>query len=284
MAKPGNNSLNTSFKPTFEWDTVKDASKYQVQVTNGNNTVVLDTLIASNSLATVTSLKSKTLHNWKVRGFNESKKLYGEWSDAWKFTTQEIQTPSLSLPANGASDVTGQIDLVWSNTPNAASYQVQVSGVNTFTPLFFENTNVTTNSVKLPNFVAGNPATFFWRVRSKLDSGEAGEWSNVWSFTRAKLTSDGDSKETPILYSLEQNFPNPFNPTTNITFSLPSTVYTRLEVLNVLGQPVSVLVNQTMGRGTHTVSFDGGSLSSGIYLYRLTTPEFTQTRVMALVK
>jgi len=284
LTKPSNNITESIFKTVFEWDTIKDASKYQVQVTEGTTTVVVDTLISVNTLTQVISLKSKTLHSWRVRGYNESKNYYGEWSNVWKFTTQDIAIPSPSLPANGASDVSGQIDLFWSNTPNEASYQVQVSGVSTFSPLFFENTNATTNTVKLPNFIAENPATFYWRVRSKLDSGETGEWSEVWSFTRARLTTDGDTNEIPIQYSLDQNFPNPFNPTTNITFSLPSTVHTRLEVLNVLGQPVYMLVNQTMGRGTHTVSFDGGSLSSGIYLYRLTTPEFTQTRVMSLVK
>jgi surface protein len=284
LTKPSNNVLGSTFKPTFEWETIKDATKYQVQIIEGFDPVVVDTIISTISLSVVKSLKSKTLHNWRVRGYNESKKLFGEWSDVWKFTTKEIPTPSLSLPTNGSLELSGPIELVWSTTQDATSYHVQVSGVNSFSPIFFENTNVTSNSVKLPNLVGGNPVIFFWRVRSKLDSGETGAWSNVWSFTRSKLTSDGDTKELPIQYSLDQNFPNPFNPTTNISFSLPSTVHTRLEVLNVLGQPVSVLVNQTMGSGTHTVSFDGSSLSSGIYLYRLTTPEFTQTRVMSLVK
>jgi len=58
----------------------------------------------------------------------------------------------------------------------------------------------------------------------------------------------------------------------------------RLEVFNSLGQPVSVIADGLLSAGAHKYSFDGTALSSGVYLYRLTTTEFVQTRVMALVK
>jgi hypothetical protein len=84
--------------------------------------------------------------------------------------------------------------------------------------------------------------------------------------------------------ALSQNYPNPFNPSTQIQFSLPSATHVRLEVFSATGQLVATLVNDMVGMGFHSVSFDGKSLASGVYVYRLSTPEFTQTRLMNLVK
>ena len=93
-----------------------------------------------------------------------------------------------------------------------------------------------------------------------------------------------NSNEFPTAYSLEQNYPNPFNPTTQIRFSLPKTTDVKLQVFNILGQPVSTLMDGRLSAGQHAVNFDGAALSSGVYLYTLKTPEFTQTRVMNLLK
>lgn len=97
-------------------------------------------------------------------------------------------------------------------------------------------------------------------------------------------TSDESTSEKPLQYALFENYPNPFNPSTNISFSIPKTSPVRIEVFNVLGQPISVLFDQTMVRGVHNITFRASNFSSGTYFYRLTTPEFTQTRVMTLIK
>lgn len=100
----------------------------------------------------------------------------------------------------------------------------------------------------------------------------------------AKLTSAGEASDLPSTYSLEQNYPNPFNPTTNISYSLPELTDVRLEVFNMLGQRVATLVNTTQNAGSYTISFDAGTLSSGLYLYRLQAGSFVQTQKMMLVK
>lgn len=90
--------------------------------------------------------------------------------------------------------------------------------------------------------------------------------------------------EIPANVQLAQNFPNPFNPTTNIQFSLPQNAHATLEVFDMLGQTVSVLVNQTLSAGEHTATFDASSLSSGIYIYRLQVGGEVITRKLSLVK
>ncbi|GAB1468082.1 hypothetical protein MASR2M64_07860 [Candidatus Cloacimonadota bacterium] len=88
---------------------------------------------------------------------------------------------------------------------------------------------------------------------------------------------------------LERNYPNPFNPTTTLSFSLPSDMVCKLEVYNVRGQKVKTLLNESLQSGRHSIVWDGKdahgrSVSSGVYFYRLDTPNRTQTPKMLLMK
>ena len=85
-------------------------------------------------------------------------------------------------------------------------------------------------------------------------------------------------------YQLHQNYPNPFNPITQIQYTLPVPAQVILEVFNSLGQKVMELVNSQQSAGYHTEIFDATRLSSGIYFYKLTTPSFTETKRMLLIK
>jgi hypothetical protein len=85
-------------------------------------------------------------------------------------------------------------------------------------------------------------------------------------------------------YKLGQNYPNPFNPSTKIDYSLKSEGLVTLKVYNILGQEVVTLVNSAQTTGLHSVDFDGSKLSSGIYLYKLDSNGFTQTKKMILIK
>jgi hypothetical protein len=89
----------------------------------------------------------------------------------------------------------------------------------------------------------------------------------------------------PDEYALSQNYPNPFNPSTKISFKLPSSTEVTLKVYNLLGEEVITEIDaQVMSAGSYTVSIDASSLASGVYLYKLITPGFTQARKMVLLK
>ncbi len=80
------------------------------------------------------------------------------------------------------------------------------------------------------------------------------------------------------------NYPNPFNPSTEIGFILPATTQVRLDIYNILGQRVTTLIDAPMSAGEHSVSWDGRNASSGVYYYRLVAGSASQTRKMLLVK
>jgi hypothetical protein len=88
----------------------------------------------------------------------------------------------------------------------------------------------------------------------------------------------------PEEYSLEQNYPNPFNPVTRIRFGILRTGNIKLEVYNLIGQKVSTLVDGVVTSGYHTISFDASNLPSGVYIYKITTPEFTSSKKLVLLK
>ena len=88
----------------------------------------------------------------------------------------------------------------------------------------------------------------------------------------------------PQTYALLQNFPNPFNPTTKIQFTIVNRLLTIVKVYDVLGREVTTLVNEVKEPGTYTVQFDGSSLASGVYLYRMQSGDFVQTRKSMIIK
>lgn len=92
------------------------------------------------------------------------------------------------------------------------------------------------------------------------------------------------SSRVPDKDIIAQNYPNPFNPTTNIKFALTERKDVLVEVYDRIGRKISTLVDNQLGRGFHTVQFNGTGLASGVYFYRIVTDQAVVTRKMVLVK
>jgi PKD repeat protein len=154
------------------------------------------------------------------------------------------------------------------------------------------------------NGVTGGDGTVSFQTATGLKK-PVGEWCfEVTNVTHATLTYDPASNNVtqecesgpvakngvgemasmiPADFSMG-NRPNPFNPATTITFALPHDTYVRLDVFNIIGQRVTTLADGFYSAGEYTVDWNGSNAASGIYLYRLTTDEFTTTRKMVLMK
>ncbi len=88
----------------------------------------------------------------------------------------------------------------------------------------------------------------------------------------------------PVQFALQQNFPNPFNPSTTIEFFLPRAGFTSLKIYNSLGSVVATLVDGTLSPGTHSIQWNAAEVPTGVYYYRLQSSGFVQTRKLVLLK
>jgi hypothetical protein len=148
------------------------------------------------------------------------------------------------------------------------------------------NETVTIDSV---SYLNAQPIEF---VPSDTAAGEAFTPYFSSGFVRIEEASDVDLNTEKILperFTLFQNTPNPFNPSTFISFELPCQSPVRLDIFNILGQKVITLINKTLPAGRYEVNFDGRDsrgkvLASGVYLYRLEAGEFAQSMKMTLLK
>jgi type IX secretion system substrate protein len=96
-----------------------------------------------------------------------------------------------------------------------------------------------------------------------------------------RISSPGN---VPAHFKLDQNFPNPFNPSTSVRYELPFEGRVTLTVYNILGQQVKTLLDEVRHAGFRTVEFDGAKLPTGMYLYRLTAGGFTDFKKMLIVR
>jgi flagellar hook assembly protein FlgD len=102
-------------------------------------------------------------------------------------------------------------------------------------------------------------------------------------------TSNVAENQLPQEFKLDQNYPNPLNPTTVIEYHVPEAVHVQLEIYNILGKRIAILVNGQQETGSYTVTWNGKNefdetVSSGIYIYRLTAGQFTSLKTMLLLR
>jgi hypothetical protein len=100
----------------------------------------------------------------------------------------------------------------------------------------------------------------------------------------APVADEDEVADAPKELELRQNFPNPFNPVTTITFYLPETQEVRLSIFNIVGQPVAVLVDGPLSAGEQQFDWDATDKPSGMYIYQLEVGKSVMTRKMTLVK
>jgi hypothetical protein len=93
-----------------------------------------------------------------------------------------------------------------------------------------------------------------------------------------------ENEIAPDEYVLNQNYPNPFNPVTVIKYSIPKTELVKLTVYDILGKEIETLVNEVKNPGEYRVDFNASSYTNGVYFYKLTTGNFSQTKKMLFVK
>jgi len=188
---------------------------------------------------------------------------------------QELQSPSISSVSaaaiSGTAPANATIDVFSDAEDEGQTYLGETTADNSGNFTF-------TIPDPAPEMLANFTAT------ATDVSGNTSEFSQAASITDVKEKSN-----IPHTFSLEENYPNPFNPTTVIRYDMPEKTHVVLRVFNLLGKEVATLVDKEQGAGSYSVSWDGrdhfgGKVASGVYLYRLEAGEFVAMKKMLLLK
>ncbi len=175
----------------------------------------------------------------------------------------DVQYPDVLTATNG-----GENALTYSGVSTQQVAAVQFKGV-------FPNGNIPGKMVYL-----GFPFETIYPESARIEV-----MNLIMDFMESKATSTSENEELfAKKFDLKQNYPNPFNPTTQIDYTLSNPNHVSLSVYNSVGQTVAMLEDSFKSMGKHSVTWNAQTLSSGMYFYRLTTPEGSITRKMMLIK
>lgn len=177
-----------------------------------------------------------------------------------------------SLPAPGAGNISGiqgEGEDFWF-IRGTGVYRSTNSG-NSWEQVY--NTASTLQHIDFPDGLAGCQTG--WAV---------GNGGNIHKMTGSITSTGGNNSTIPTEYELKQNYPNPFNPTTNFGFRIAHSGFVTLNIIDISGKVVAVLIDEKLNEGVYDLEFNASHLPSGVYFYTLRASGFTQTRKMMLVK
>ncbi len=256
---------------------------------------------------TVASLNLNTTYYFAIRTADEVPNWSGLSNVASGTTTPDQTAPAAINDLQAASGAkNGEVNIGWtapgddSTIGRASLYEVrysrsEINAANWSLASLVSNPPRpldagTTQSLTLTGLTPGD--AYWVGIKTYDEAANMSPMSNCDSgISRLDIVAgtDDDNDNLPATYELSQNYPNPFNPTTSINFSLPRATHIRIDVYNIRGERVTTLADDTYAAGDYTVEWDGSSdngnlVSTGVYLYRLLSDNFSDTRKMVLLK
>jgi hypothetical protein len=278
----GNLSVNLSFSDTTSYSMSVTSpggttGRIGVPKLNGNPTITVDGTVLFQHGTPADSVSGLT-----YLGNDENYVYFSANSGSRSFSVAKGGEPPskpgevmLLSPENNTSDIQLQPKLIWQPADSAESYELLLSKQPDLSDPLLNPVNLTQTSFQVTEDLEYNQ-TYYWQVRGINAYGES-PWKESWSFTT----------RVPQEMALGHNWPNPFSSATSgttIRYRLPTDSRVRLEVFNISGRRVAVLVDKDMPAGEHNVAFDGSGLAGGVYIYRLMANGDVITRKMLMLK
>jgi hypothetical protein len=228
---------------------------------------------------------TQLLYTYDSNG-NNTQYLVQNWDpvDGWVNSGQYL------YQFDGNNNQTEQLLQLWNNGTTSwvnqekinSTYNSQNSPLTTLYQLWNTGTGWENTSYIMDTYDANNNLSE--RVVQNWDGAAWVNFGRQTGFIWKLITDVGDDELLVNEFKLFNNYPNPFNPSTTIKFNVPSISEVTIRIYDVLGNEIETLVNQEKTAGTYEVEFNSEGISSGIYLYRITAGDFTQTKKMILLK
>jgi len=166
------------------------------------------------------------------------------------------------------------------------NFEVQITVSGTSNDVAGELVDANGTVVAYNNGTSSNPFTLIAPGPGSYTvfAGYAGPLKWDSASVSISVTDVGENHSNPTEYRLYDNYPNPFNPSTTIRYSLPEAAFTSIKIYDVVGNEVAVAINEMKTAGTHQETFNAAGLSSGVYYYTIQAGSFKETRKMILMK
>lgn len=277
--------VNSSENLTLRWNPVGYAVSYNLQVSYNASfsNPFINLTSVTDEFYTLSSLIENESYYWRVQTVNEGGT--SEWSNPFYF---EAKAPYINIvfPDGGEILSVGLSYYILWNDIVSEDIEISISPFeeNNWAVIdTFESTGGYKWEIA-PNQIVGN---YKIRIKSLLNDNIFDVSSSAFSVSDTVTTVNS----SPIVkdFYLLQNFPNPFNPSTQISFMLPISANVSIKVFNAVGEEIGEVVSGNFTNGIHSVDFDASGLSSGVYFYRITAigndgKSFNSTRKMLLMK
>ncbi len=282
LLEPDQGEAGVVTEPTFRWMKAPDAVYHRLQVAENDSfatpLIDLDSL-STDSLAALLPDHDKTYY-WRVAGIADDGKY--TFTAPRSFTTVVAPPQAITLLSPDASTdgVPAYATFTWQSPGDADSYHLEIASDSLFGQILVDvETPATVYALETP---LSYDTRYFWRVCGLNEGGE-GAWSEYRAFRTVVgtgITADG----LPAVFALNQNFPNPFSHSTQVSYDLPRSEHVSLVVFDALGRQVERLVDGMAPAGTHTVTFRATEQPGGVYVCRMRAGAFEKVMGMVVAR
>lgn len=270
------NTIQNPLSVQLMWtDNSNNEDGFYIEKETSTDAFILIDSVNANVNSYVDLNVSALIYNYRVIAYN----ITGSSSAS---NVAQVSVP-VELTSFTASVNKGNVALNWQTATetNNSGFEIlrlkssKIEKLESWENIGFVNGCGTTTETKSYSFVDENVQSGKYLYRLKqVDFSGMFEYSNE---IEVIVTA-------PDRFELNQNYPNPFNPSTTIEYQIPQSSFVTLKVYNILGKEVAELINEQKPAGVYKVTFDASALPSGLYLYKIVTGNFEQTRKMLLLK
>ncbi len=262
LISPADTTIDAPLSVNLTWEEYDIADSYHLQfATDADfNDIVLEETELADTEYQVDGLDYYTGYYWRVRVNVGDRSSY--WSEVWAFQTL-MQVTELREPADGATNQNSDLYLKWLAVKGAKWYHLRVADEITMNKIIYEADSLT----YLQKDISGLEVetTYYWHARAYNDETGSG-WSGIWSFTTA---DEGTFVFDFILPNSVKAYPNPFNSSINLSFTLKDDADITVRVLNMLGETVEVIYRGWQPAGAYNYLWPPGALPQGTYFYQV---------------
>ncbi|MFA5012005.1 MAG: T9SS type A sorting domain-containing protein [Ignavibacteria bacterium] len=261
---------------TFTNQNENPNNKIYISTNNGNNWSSIQTGLPRNN----TLALSLIVHEGNLYAGTFYNSIFKRSLNDFVSSTSSV---NLISPSNNVVNVSLTPTFDWDSITSAMTYNIQISTNSGFSTFIIDTVGILNTSLQIQQGILQNGIQYFWRVRSCNEGGYS-NWSSVWNFSTTLTGLNPIKGKIPNSFSLSQNFPNPFNPTTKIKFDVPKASSVKITIFDMLGKEISILVNGKLNAGSYSVDWNANDYPSGVYFYRMESGSFSNTKQMILLK